>query len=63
MLTVYYSMKKTKTTFLVRELIRMGMDHANAYRIVNLSKGQAAKYLIRALTELLELKAEIQRKT
>ena len=51
-------MRKTEKTYLVQELIRMGVERRNAYRIIYESKGQAARLIQKILPEYLILKAK-----
>ena len=57
-------MKKTKNTPLVRELIRLGVERGNAYRIMNAPArdiGEAPKAIRIILPELMESREEIAR--
>jgi hypothetical protein len=45
-------MKQTNNTNIVRDIVKLGVEPANAWRIVNKSKGHAAKALVRLITDL-----------
>lgn len=47
-------MKHNDNTPIVRELIRLGVNRYNAYRIANESKGIAARILVRLIRALLD---------
>lgn len=45
-------MKTNKNTRIVKDVIKLGVSPDNAYRIVNVSTGQAAKTLVKLIKDL-----------
>ncbi len=51
-ITIFTPMKKTKTTKVVQDIVKLGIRYKNAYRIANNSNSQACVALVSLITDL-----------